>query len=308
MPIVKSDIPNLLEAGLKTVFFEEYDRAASDWERVVTIVPSTADTEDYAWLGSVPSMREFKDERLPAGLLEHSYSIKNKTWEASIAIDRAALEDERYGQIKIRIQGLGREARRHQDEMVFTLLKNGFTGACYDSQYFFDTDHSEGESGAQSNKGTSALSATSLQSAISAMTKFKDDRGKPMGINPDLLVVPPDLQWTAMELLNSSYYPDLLSQTSGTGGTQKVAVNVLKGKLDLIVSPYLTDSNDWFLLCTRGPVKPVVFQSRVPVEFAALENNSENGFMRDQYLYGVRARYNAGYGLWQMAYGSQVSG
>jgi len=27
--------------------------------------------------------------------------------------------------------------------------------------------------------------------------------------------------------------------------------------------------------------------------------------VRDQYIYGVRARYNAGYGLWQMAYGSQ---
>jgi phage major head subunit gpT-like protein len=71
MPLVKSDIPNLLEAGLKTVFFEEYDRTSSDWSRISTVVPSTADTEDYAWLGSSPTMREFKDERLPAGLLEH---------------------------------------------------------------------------------------------------------------------------------------------------------------------------------------------------------------------------------------------
>ncbi|MDO8588964.1 MAG: Mu-like prophage major head subunit gpT family protein [Armatimonadota bacterium] len=307
MPLVKTDIPNLLEAGLKAVFFEEYDRAPSDWGRIATVVPSTADTEDYAWLGSAPAMREFKDERVPAGLLEQSYSIKNRTWEASIAVERAALEDERYGQIKVRIQGLGREARRHQDELVFSLLKNGFGSACYDGQYFFDTDHSEGESGTQSNKGTSALSATSLQSAISAMVKFKDDRGKPLGVIPDVLVVPPDLQWTAMELLNSAYYPDLVSQTGGTGGTQKLATNVLKGRLDLVVSPYLTDGNDWFLLCTTGPVKPVVFQSRVPVEFSALEGNSETGFMRDEYLYGVRARYNVGYGLWQMAYGSQGS-
>ncbi|MDO8684904.1 MAG: Mu-like prophage major head subunit gpT family protein [Armatimonadota bacterium] len=307
MPLVKSDIPNLLEAGLKAVFFEEYDRVLSDWERIATVVPSTADTEDYAWLGSAPAMREFKDERLPSGLLEHGYSIKNKTWESSIAVDRAALEDERYGQIKLRIQSLGREARRHQDEMIFTLIKNGFSTTCYDGQSFFDTDHSEGDSGTQSNKGTSALSATSLQSAISAMAKFKDDKGKPIGIIPDLLVVPPDLQWTAMELLNSAYYPDLVSQTGGTGGTQKLAANVLKGRLDLLVSPYLTDSNDWFMLCTKGPVKPIIFQSRVPVEFAALEGNSENGFMRDQYLYGVRARYNVGFGLWQMAYGSQAS-
>ena len=308
MPLVKSDIPNMLEAGLKAVFFEEYDRASADWERIATVVPSVTDTEDYAWLGSVPAMREFKDERLPAGLLEHGYSIKNKTWEASIAVERAALEDERYGQIKLRVQGLGREARRHQDELVFTLLRCGFSTPCYDGQFFFDTDHVSGEGGSQANKGTSPLSASALQTAISAMMKYEDERGKPMGVIPDLLVVPPDLQWTAMELLNSTYYPELVSQTGGTGGTQKLAANVLKGKLDLVVSPYLTDSTDWFLMCTRGPVKPLLFQSRLPVEFAALESNSENGFMRDEYLYGVRARYNVGFGLWQMVYGSQVSG
>ncbi|MBI2843690.1 MAG: Mu-like prophage major head subunit gpT family protein [Armatimonadetes bacterium] len=304
MTLVKSDIPKLLEAGLKTVFFEAYDAAIGDWERIATVVPSEQDTETYAWLGSVPKMREFKDERLPAGLLEQSYTIKNKTWEASIAVDRAALEDDLYGQIKLRVQGLAREAKRHVDEIVFSLLGDGFTTTCHDGQYFFDTDHSEGESGAQSNKGTAALSSTSLQSAITAMMKFKDDRGKVLGIVPDLLVVPPDLQWTALELLNSTYYPDLIAAGAGE---QKLSANPLKGRVDMVVSPYLTDTNDWFLLATKWVVRPVIFQSRVPVEFAALEGQSETGFLRDQYIYGVRARYNAGLGLWQTAYGSQVS-
>ncbi len=299
MPIVKSDIPKLLEAGLRAVFFDAYESVTGDWERIATVVPSEHDTEKYAWLGSVPKMREFKDERVPAGLLEHDYSIKNRTWEASIAVDRAALEDDQYGQIKLRVQGLADEARRHQDELVFSLLKDAFSTLCYDGQYFFDTDHSEGESGTQSNKGTSALAASSLQDAITAMMKFSDDRGKPMGVVPDTLVVPPDLKWTAMELLESVYAPD-----TATGKTE-MRRNVLSGSLDLVVSPYLTDSNDWFLLCTRRVVKPIIFQSRTPVEFAALEGNSENGFMRDQYVYGVRARYNVGYGLWQLAYGSQ---
>ena len=301
MPIVKSDIPKLLEAGLRAVFFDAYEAAPGDWERIATVVPSEHDMEKYAWLGSVPKMREFKDERVPAGLLEHDYSIKNKTWEASIAVDRGALEDDQYGQIKLRVQGLAEEAKRHQDELVFGLLKDGFATLCYDGQYFLDTDHSEGDSGTQSNKGTSALSASSLQAAMTAMVKFKDDKGTPMGIVPDTLAVPPDLKWTALELLESIYAPE-----TATGKTE-TRKNVLAGALDLIVSPYLSDSNDWFLICTRRVVKPVIFQSRIPVEFAALEANSENGFMRDQYVYGVRARYNVGFGLWQMAYGSQVT-
>ena len=301
MAIVKSDIPKLLEAGLRAVFYEAYEAAPSDWERIATVVPSENDTEKYAWLGSVPKMREFKDERVPAALLQHDYTIKNKTWEASIAVDRSALEDDQYGQIKLRIQGLAEETKRHQDELVFSLLKDGFATLCYDSQYFFDTDHSEGDSGTQSNKGTSALSASSLQAAFTAMMKFKDDKGKLMGVVPDMLVVPPDLKWTAMELLESVYASDTVS------GKTDMRKNVLSGALELIVNPYLTDSNDWFLLCSKRVVKPVLFQSRVPVEFAALEANSENGFMRDEYIYGVRARYNVGYGLWQFAYGSQVS-
>lgn len=133
------------------------------------------------------------------------------------------------------------------------------------------------------------------------MMKFKDDRGKPMGIVPDTLVVPPDLKWTAMELLQSVYATDEVA------GKTEGRKNVLKGSLGLIVSPYLSDSNDWFLLCTKRAIKPIIFQSRIPIEFSALEGNSENGFMRNKYVYGVRARYNVGFGLWQLAYGSQVS-
>lgn len=300
MPLTKSDIPHLLEDGLKTVFFEALDATVGEYERIATIIPSKSDEESYPWLGAVPTMREFKDERMPLGLLEHKYTIKNKTWESSIAIERAAIEDDKYGAIKLRVQSLAREAKRHIDELVVTLLKNGFTTTCYDGQYFFDTDHSEGESGTQSNKGTAALSAASLQAAITAMMKFKDDRGRLLGVSPDLLVVPPDLQWTAMELLESTYWP-------GQQSDNKIASNVLKGKLDILVSPYLTDSNDWFVLSTKGVVKPILLQSRTPIEFAALEADSESGFLRDQFIYGVRARYNAGYGLWQMAYGSQVA-
>ncbi|MHB1001899.1 MAG: Mu-like prophage major head subunit gpT family protein [Armatimonadota bacterium] len=301
MPIVKSDVPKLLEAGLRAIFFDAYDNAHSDWERVSTVVPSEHDLEKYAWLGSTPRMREFKDERVPAGLLEHDYSIRNRTWESSISVDRAALEDDLYGHIKLRVQSLGEEARRHQDELVFSLLKDGFATLCYDGQYFFDTDHAEGESGTQSNKGTDALSAVSLQSAITAMSKFVDDKGKPMGIVPDTLVIPPDLKWTAMELVDSVLAVDTVT---GKSDTRK---NVLAGSLDVVVSPYLTDTSDWFLLCTKRAVRPVIFQSRIPVEFSALEANSENGFMRDQFVYGVRARYNVGFGLWQTAYGSQVA-
>jgi phage major head subunit gpT-like protein len=307
MPIVRSDIPKLLTAGIKTAFFEAMESMEpAQYERVASIISSTGEVETYAWLGRTPQMREFKGERQPAGMAEYSYAITNKTWESSISVERAALEDERYGQIRTRINSLAERVRFHRDKLVFELLQNGFATTCYDGQYFFDNGHIEGNSGTQSNLGSAALDAASLKAGITAMMKFVDDKGEPLGIIPDTLVVPPDLQWTAKELTTSPIV--VVNVGDGTAGSGAIAAtdynNVLRGSLDVIVSPYLTDTTDWYLLCTRRVVKPIIFQERVPVEFASLEEESESGFMRDEYVYGVRARYNVGYGPWQYAYGS----
>jgi phage major head subunit gpT-like protein len=64
----------------------------------------------------------------------------------------------------------------------------------------------------------------------------------------------------------------------------------------------------WFLLDTSRQVKPIIYQERIPARFTALNNESdENVFMQDEYLYGVRARSNAGFGLWQLAFGSKAT-
>jgi phage major head subunit gpT-like protein len=63
----------------------------------------------------------------------------------------------------------------------------------------------------------------------------------------------------------------------------------------------------WFLLDTSRLVKPVIFQNRMEPKFTSLnQDNDQNVFMLDEYLYGVRARYNVGFGLWQMAFGSKA--
>ncbi len=53
-------------------------------------------------------------------------------------------------------------------------------------------------------------------------------------------------------------------------------------------------------------MKPLVFQTRIPYQMQTLNKDSDNNvFMHDEYLYGIRARVNAGYGLWQFAFGSK---
>ncbi len=62
----------------------------------------------------------------------------------------------------------------------------------------------------------------------------------------------------------------------------------------------------WYFLETRRPLKPLIFQKRRDYDLKAMTSMEDEGvFMRDEYRYGVDARCNVGYGLWQMAYGSK---
>jgi phage major head subunit gpT-like protein len=62
----------------------------------------------------------------------------------------------------------------------------------------------------------------------------------------------------------------------------------------------------WYLLDTSKPVRPVILQTREDDEFTSLTRAEDaHVFINDEYLYGVRARAAAGFGLWQLAHGSK---
>ena len=311
--LTKGDIPKLLLAGMRTEFMKAYETAVKDYEKLATPITSTKSSETYPWLGGVPKMREWKDERVPQGLLEHNFTIANRDWESSIAVDRNAIEDEQYGQINVRIRELATEAARFFDELAFTLVGQGInttgtsgtiyegvTMACYDGKAFFATNHTEGDSGTQSNRGSTALSATALQAAITAMRKFKNDKGKPAHIQPNLLVIPPDLEWEAKELLNSQFYPEEGATTN------KMAVNVLKGALNLLVNDYLTDADNWYVFDTNRVVKPLILQLRQNPRFTSLTQGTESSFMRKKLYFGVDWRGEILWGDWRTGYASIV--
>ena len=62
----------------------------------------------------------------------------------------------------------------------------------------------------------------------------------------------------------------------------------------------------WFLLDCSRMIKPMIFQRRRNYDMKRMDTQGDEVvFMRDAFRYGVDARVNAGYGLWQLAYGSK---
>lgn len=279
--------------SFKTIFNMAFATAAPVYPKIATEVPSSTKTEEYKWLGKLPRMREWIGDRVIQNLSGGDYAIKNKPWELTVGVDREDIEDDTIGVYRPLIETMGNSAASHPDELVLSLFHKGFTEKCYDKQAFFSTDHKDADEDAQSNKGTKKLSSTSYAAARAAMMSFKDPYGNPLNVVPNLLVVSPANEEEGRMIL--------LAERDASGAT-----NPWKGTAELLVLPQLSGNpTEWFLLCTTMPVKPFIFQQRKKTEFVAMDKpDDSNVFMKKEFIYGVDCRDNAGFALWQLAYGS----
>lgn len=280
-----------LSVGYSTAFNKSFTDTQSNFQKVATTVPSTTGEQDYKWLGQMPGMREWIGEREVQSLCAYDYLIKNKKFEMTIGVPRDDIEDDKYGVYTPLFSNMGEAAALHPDELVFGALMKGFTEKCYDGLPFFSDGHKIGKE-TYSNRGNEKLTRDSYQKARTAIMSIKGDKGKSLKLIPDLLVVSPKLEYDARLILEAD-------QVDGTS-------NVLKGTAKLHVEPMLAEKEDcWFLLCTNRFLKPLIYQVRKPIKFVTLTRDTdENVFMYDEYRYGADGRSNAGYGFWQMAYGS----
>lgn len=63
----------------------------------------------------------------------------------------------------------------------------------------------------------------------------------------------------------------------------------------------------WYLLDLSRAIKPMIWQERVKYDLQAITDpTNPMVFMLNDFLFGVRARVNCGFGLWQLAFGSQL--
>lgn len=284
--------------SLKTTFMNAFDGAPSQWELTAMLVPSGSGQNDYTWLSNFPKMRKWIGDKVIKALEAFKYTVVNDDWEATVEVDRNDIEDDNLGIYAPQAQMAGYSARQLPDEIVSDLKNNAFANTCYDGQYFYDTDHSVAGASV-SNKGTAALSAATAAAAAAsygaartAIMSVKDDEGRPLGLIPDVLEVPPALEITGKRLVEM----DRLTDDSP---------NPYKGTARLVVNPRLTSTTAWFLHCTSMPVKPFVFQERkAPVFVEQTDAQNDNVFMRKKFRFGAEARAAGGYAFWQMSYGS----
>jgi len=284
--------------NLKTTFNKAFDSAPSVWEKIAMLVPSGGSENQYNWLSMFPRMRKWVGDKVVKSLEAFKYTIVNDDWEATVEVDRNHIEDDNLGIYAPQAQMAGYSAKQLPDEIVIGLVNDGFTNLCYDGQYFFDTDHSVAGASV-ANKGVAVLSCATLAAAQAsfgaartAMKKFKNDEGQPLNTTPNILLVPPALEDTALVLKNNERLED---------GKQ----NPYKGTFEVVTDTRLTSDTAWFLLDTTKPVKPFIYQERKkPVFVQQIDPQADDVFSRKKFKFGAEARAAGGYGFWQLAFGS----
>lgn len=214
--------------GFRASFNAGVQMVTATYQRVATVVPSTTKEEKYGWLGAMPRLREWVGDRVVHSLALHDYAIKNRKFEATVGVSRDQIEDDSYALLAPTMQQMGYSAAEFPDELVWGTLAAGFSTACYDGQYFFDTDHPVGGVG-----------------------------DKPVG--------------------------SVSNMQAGAGAP-------------------------WFLLATKRPLKPLIYQARRPFVPRAPNNlDDRQVYLTDEYIFGVDGRCNTGYGFWQQAFGSKAA-
>lgn len=286
--------PTSLEKGLRATFLNQFAPQLRLIDLLCFMEKSDSDKEGYEWLGPVPQMALFERELISTPLTDTKYEITNDIYAASISVRRKDLEDNKLGSVQRRISQMAAVASEHADKLLIdTIIANGVG---YDGVAQFHDTHPirNGEPATQDNllagSGTTTSAfATDFAAAKANILSRKAENGEPFhGGGAGLkwvVLVPVQLERAAREALNAT----IISNTT----------NVLQGQAEVIAHPRLVDVDDWYTFAVSGAAKPYIFQDRVPLEFSALEGQSDNGFFREEFHYKTRYRVGAGNGFWQ---------
>jgi phage major head subunit gpT-like protein len=287
------------QRSLTKTFRDAAEAARPFYPTVCNEVDSNGADEQYGMLGAMPGVREWLGDRKFDELKAADFTIKNRHWQSGLAVLKTSVDDDRLGMYGNLMGELGNEAAHHPDELWFEALSSAESTACFDGQFFFDTDHVWGSSGTQSNDLTKAKAATlptvaeagdAYEAARQALMGFKNDQGKL-------------LNRTGMEMSNLlllcpqatvKIFTEALAVPLASGG----GTNVVIDRPQIRSFGQLSDPTKFYLFNLSGSMRPFVFQRRAPIT-TGWKGADDMEFKELKFM--TEARYNIGYLAWWKA-------
>jgi len=258
----------IVQTELDTVFFQqfEYDSSTPGIATANTgsiFKPLSIDRAAYIGeinkaTGLFPIIGETQTVPLTTPHVTNKYTIYIKDFASGIEVSKDLYDDNMHGVWAADVRDFALKARVTQDDRAFNIFRNAFTTTLTaDGVSFINAAHPLIGGGTTSNLITGALSTTTLNNAIVALREQVDQSGVILGGVPTILLVPPKLLKTALEITESALIAD-----SGNN-----ALNVYRSAYGITVysSPYMGaaaggSDTAWFLMTPQHSVSRVVRQ------------------------------------------------
>lgn len=235
-----SDFPILMGNGQNRVLQASY-RAVPDLWRQICNVGTIKDfrEKEIIRISEADDLEEIQElaETKDSSLSEAKETTKLAVYARRYTVSWKTVVNDDLDAIRRQPDRFGRSASRLLNKLAFQgILESNPTMS--DGVPLFHANHG--------NLGSAALGETSLQAAFAAIGQQTDDKGNKIDliVNKPKLVVPKnELEFTAKKLVNTTLVP-----ATSIGGQILGDVNTLQGMAEVVAVPYLTDSNDWYLI------------------------------------------------------------
>lgn len=257
---------------------------------------------------SLPRLREWLGSRVSKDLRAFRQDVDIKTYEATVQIKRRDLDGDSSGAVAAALIGSfpQRLQAMLEDVCITTLVANALTG--YDGVALLNASHPF-SSGTGNNITTDALGFASFRAAKQAMRLFADEDGTPLNMNPTHLLVGPQNERTALEVVGADRpvpYSASAQDASSSIVAATTITNVYAGECQVIVSPWIT-GGQWFLMDLSKPgIRPMVRAVHRELEPISTVEDGMTHYVRftyDEYHFGVEGDFTYAPGVWQTVYG-----
>lgn len=299
---VSESFPDLLEPGLREIFADEYylTQQESIGQILYNVQESRKAVEHDLEMGDIPDFTQFTGTVAYSSTGEgYKSDYTHQEYTGGMKVERKLVDDDLYGVINKRPQLLALAAFRKRESDMASLFNNAFNtgvtmGANSDLKPLCSASHPSKILSTQttSNLGTTGLSPVEVDTARINMVKFPSNLGNPLTINPDMLIVPVDLQSYAYEIINSA----------GKVDTAQNNRNFHQGRYKLVVWPnWLVSKTRWFMVDSRLMKMFLLWFDRIPLQFYRDADFSTLVAKFMGYM-----RYSYGWSDWRWIYGENA--
>jgi len=241
----------LLAPGLHDVIYGDLDAQPEEFSQIFNVGPSSRAYEEevlMAGLAAVPTKPEGEVIKMDDPIQGGSARLTHQSYALGFQVTREMYSDDQYGKIKQVSTDFAASIKQTIETAPANILNNGFNAGAgatitIDGVTLFNTAHPLLGGGTYSNRASTdiSLSVSGLQEILLLFERMVNERGLIKRSIPVQLIIPPDLQYIAGEILNSAYKPGV--------GTNEV--NVMQGRLEPIMNHYLVSKTGWFVAGTK---------------------------------------------------------